>query len=233
MKEVVVFGTGVFVLIISGLAYGGQVGGTVKFSGSPPPREPISMAADPTCAAIHSEPVLSESVLVNDNGSLRNVFVYVKQGLEGKSVPVPTTPVTMDQKGCQYQPHVFGIQVGQPLQIVNSDNTLHNVHSLAEKSKQFNLGMPMQGMKLDRTFSNPEVMVKMKCDVHPWMTGYVIVNENPFITVTGDSGNFSLQGLPAGTYTLEAWHEKYGTKTADVTVGTGETKSVDFSFSGS
>jgi len=189
------------------------------------------MAADPTCASLHSEPVFAETVIANSNGTLKNVFVYVKEGLEGKTFPAPTTPVTIDQKGCQYHPHVFGIQVGQPLEIINSDSTLHNVHSLANQSKQFNLGMPIQGMKLAKKFENPEVMVKFKCDVHPWMNAHIGVLTHPYYGVSGDEGTFEIKDLPAGTYTIEAWHEKYGTQTQSVTV-TDQPANVEFTFNG-
>ena len=217
-------------LIISTSAYAGQVTGTVKFTGTAPVREPLSMAADPTCMAAHPEPALAENVLVNANGTLKNVFVYVKQGLEGKTFPAPATPVTIDQKGCQYSPHVFGIQAGQDLQILNSDNTLHNIHSMAEKNKQFNLGMPIQGMKLNKKFENPEVMVHMKCDVHPWMSAYIGVLPHSFYGVSGDDGSFSIKDLPAGDYVVEAWHEQYGAQEQKVTVAEGAPANLEFSF---
>ncbi len=212
--------------------FAGAITGTVKFSGTPPQNEVISMSADPVCASLHSGPVQTETVLVNSDGTLKNVFVYVKEGLAGKTFPAPATPVTIDQKGCRYTPHVLGIQVGQPLEIINSDNTLHNVHSLAEKSKQFNLGMPLQGMKLTKKFEVPEVMVKLKCDVHPWMSAYIGVLDHPFFSVTNGAGTFEIKDLPAGDYTIEAWHEKYGAQTQSVTVAEDSPASVDFAFNG-
>ena len=150
--------------------------------------------------------------------------------MEGQTFPAPPEPVTIDQLGCQYHPHVFGIQVGQTLQILNSDNTLHNIHSLAEKNKQFNLGMPIQGMKLTKKFDQPEVMTKLKCDVHPWMHAYIGVLPHPFYGTTGEDGTFEIKELPPGEYTLEALHEKYGTQTQKVTVGEGS-QTADFTFS--
>ena len=211
--------------------FAGSVTGKVNFTGTAPQMEQVSMAADPVCAGLHSEPVYTETVVANANGTLKNVFVYVKEGLEGQSFPAPTEAVTFDQHGCWYKPHVFGIQVGQPLQIVNSDSTLHNVHSLAEKSKQFNLGMPIQGMKLKKTFENPEVMAKFKCDVHPWMNAYVGILTHPYYSVTGEEGSFEIKNLPAGEYTIEAWHEQYGTQTQKVTVSGEEPVQVEFTFS--
>ncbi len=218
-----------FMFILSHNLFAAAVTGKINFTGTAPQMEKISMNADPVCASLHSEPVIEETVVVNSNGTLKNVFVYVKEGLEGKTFPAPTAPVTIDQKGCQYHPHVFGIQVGQPLEILNSDSTLHNIHSLAEKSKQFNLGMPIQGMKMTKKFDNPEVMVKMKCDVHPWMNAYIGVLTHPYYGVSGDDGTFEIKDLPAGNYVIEAWHEKYGTQTQSITV-TDQPTSVDFTF---
>lgn len=228
MKKFFLFVT-VF-LVLNSSVFAGSITGKVSFTGEAPAPEQISMNADPTCASLHSEPVYSENVLVNENGTLQNVFVYVKEGLEGKTFETPSTPITIDQKGCMYHPHVFGIQAGQALEIMNSDATLHNIHSLAEKSKQFNLGMPIQGMKLTKKFENPEIMVKMKCDVHPWMSAFVGVLPHSFFSVTGVEGTFEIKDLPAGEYTLEAWHEKYGVQTQKVTVGEGPAN-VDFTFS--
>ncbi len=211
--------------------FAGSVTGKVNFTGTAPENEQLSMAADPVCSSLHSEPVLAETVLVNPNNTLKNVFVYVKQGLEGKTFPAPGTPVSIDQKGCQYHPHVFGIQVGQPLEILNSDSTLHNIHALAEKTPQFNLGMPIQGMKLKKKFDKSEIMVKMKCDVHPWMNAYIGVLDHPYYSTTGDEGTFELKDLPAGDYVIEAWHEKYGTQTQNVTVAEGTPAQIEFTFS--
>ncbi len=219
-----------FFLFLSQL-FAGTVTGKVNFTGTAPVNEKISMNADPVCSSLHATPVFTETVLANDNKTLKNVFVYVKEGLEGKTFPTPSTPVTIDQKGCQYIPHVFGIQVNQTLEIVNSDSTLHNIHALPEKNKQFNLGMPLQGMKLNKKFDTPEVMAKFKCDVHPWMNAYVGVLPHPYFSVTGTDGTFEIKDLPAGEYTVEAWHEKYGTQTQKITVVEGSS-SVDFTFNG-
>jgi plastocyanin len=223
----------VSVILLSFLkpALAGSVAGKVNFTGTVPQMDQISMSADPVCAGLHKDPVFAETVAVNGNGTLKNVFVYVKEGMEDQIFAAPTEPVTLDQQGCWYKPHVFGIQVGQPLQIINSDATLHNVHSLAEKSKQFNLGMPIQGMKLKKTFENPEVMAKFKCDVHPWMNAYAGVLTHPYYSVTGDEGAFEIKDLPAGEYTIEAWHEQYGTQMQKVTVTDEEPISVEFTFS--
>lgn len=231
-----VFISGIFVLstLFSGntaKAVGGSaVTGKVMFEGTPPTPTPIRMDADPVCLLQHKGGAASEEVVVNANGTLKNVFVYVKQGLEGQKFDTPTEPVVFDQKDCHYEPHVFGIMVSQPLQILNSDGTLHNVHALPKNSKEFNLGMPIQGMKLTQKFAAPEIMVKIKCEVHPWMSAYGGVVEHPFYAVSGDDGTFTIKDLPPGEYVLEAWHEKYGAQTAAVKVP--ETTEASFTFKG-
>ena len=209
---------------------GGTLTGRALFTGAAPASAPIRMDADPVCLLQNKDGATAEEVVVNSNGTLKNVFVYVKQGLEGQKFEPPAEPVIFDQKGCRYHPHVFGVMVNQPFEIMNSDGTLHNVHSLAKASKEFNLGMPIQGMKLTQKFTAPEVMVKITCEVHPWMNAYGGVLEHPFYSVTGDDGSFSIQGLPSGEYTIEAWHEKFGAQTATVKVpDQGE---VNFTFKG-
>lgn len=229
-KSVLVILTVIF--LSASTAFAGTVTGKANFTGTPPVMEAISMDADPFCAGLHPEPLTFEEVVLNADNTLKNVFVYVKQGLEGKTFDVPAEPVVMDQNGCHYVPHVFGVQVNQPLQIVNSDATLHNVHGMPTASKEFNLGMPIAGMKLKRTFDAPEVMVKFKCDVHPWMNAYAGVLTHPFYGVTGDTGTFEIKNLPPGSYVVEAWHEKYGVQTANVTVAGDEAQTVDFTFAG-
>ena len=209
----------------------GSITGKINFTGTAPEEPAIDMAADPVCAGQHPEPIKTEEVIVNADNTLKNVFVYVKEGLPaGQTYPAPATPVTLDQKGCHYSPHVFGVQVGQDIEIVNSDSTLHNVHGMPTQSKEFNLGMPIPGMKLKRKFEKQEVAVKFKCDVHPWMNAYVGVVDHPFYAVTGDNGTFEIKDLPAGNYVIEAWHEKYGTQTANVTVAEGAAATADLSF---
>jgi hypothetical protein len=136
----------------------------------------------------------------------------------------------LNQQGCHYTPHVFGVQVGQPLDILNSDDTLHNVHAAAQVNQEFNLGQPFKGMKTTRTFDKPEVMIPFKCDVHTWMNAFVGVLAHPYFAVSADGGKFSLKTLPPGTYEIEAWHEKLGTQTQTVTVGEKETKEITFTF---
>src|SRR5262249_7833207 len=145
----------------------------------------------------------------------------------------PADPVVMDQHGCQYLPHVFGVQVGQPLKVLNSDGTLHNVHAITKVNAAFNLAMPKFMKAKTVTFAKPEQMVKFQCEVHNWMNAWVGVMSHPYFAVTGDDGTFSLKGLPPGTYDVVAWHEKYGMQTQKVTVTGTETKTQDFAFKAS
>jgi plastocyanin len=208
---------------------GGTISGTISLDGAAPQRQPVKMSADPACEAANPGGRLGEVFLVKD-GKVQNVFVYVKEGLGDQKFDTPATPAVLDQHGCMYAPRVLGLMVGQELEIRNSDATLHNVHSLAEKSKQFNNAMPMKGMTIKRKFTEPEVMVRFKCDVHPWMGAYIGVLPHPLFAVSKEDGTFSIANVPAGTYTIEAWHEKMGTQTASVTVAEGATATADFKF---
>ena len=205
------------------------VTGKVTFAGTPPPAQPVKLSSDPYCEKANAG-LKTETEVIGSDGSVGNVFVYVKDGLGNRTFPAPSQPVVLDQKGCHYTPHVMGIQIGQPLQIVNSDDTLHNVHGLAKSNKEFNQGQPIQGMKMTHTFSTKEVMIPFKCDVHGWMNAWIGVLDHPYYAVTSPDGTFSLKGLPPGTYTIEAWHEKLGTQTQTVTVGEKETKNLAFTF---
>ncbi|MBV9462894.1 MAG: hypothetical protein JO317_01580, partial [Verrucomicrobiae bacterium] len=184
-------------------AASGSITGKVVFSGTPPAPDPIQMQADPYCAA-HSGTKASERLVVGAGGALKNVVVYIKGPKAGSP---PAEKALLDQVGCHYQPHVLAVMAGQAITIKNSDGTLHNVHAMPEKNQGFNLGQPMQNMSADKTFANPEVSVKFKCDVHPWMNAYVAVLENPWFAVTGDDGSFTISNVPPGNYTLVAWQE--------------------------
>jgi plastocyanin len=193
--------------------------------------EGIKMNADPVCVKENTTPQFQETYAVGSDGkALANVFVYVKDGLGNYVYDTPTMPMTIDQKSCRYHPHVFGIRVGQPLEILNSDPTLHNIHALPKGNAEFNTGQPIQGMKTTHTFTQKEVMVPFKCDVHGWMNAYVGVLDHPYFAVTKEDGKFELNTLPPGTYTIEAWHEKLGTMTQSVTLGPKDTKEVAFTF---
>jgi plastocyanin len=221
----------VLTMACAGLAAAGDVSGTVSFGGTAPKAARIMMNADPVCVKQHAAPVTGEEVLVNKNGTLKNVLIYVKEGLGSRKFDAPASKLEFNQKGCQYTPHVLGIQVGQELEVVNSDPTLHNVHSLSKENPQFNVAQPKQGMKLTKKFDKPEVF-KVKCEVHTWMGAYIGVFNNPFFAVTGDDGSFTLKNLPAGDYTIEAWHEKYGTQQVKVKVAASGAAAASFKFEG-
>jgi hypothetical protein len=208
-----------------------SVTGTVRFDGAAPAAVKVKMDADPACQQQHASPVHTEEVVVGSDGGLKNVFVYVKEGAKGPFA-APTAPVELSQSGCWYTPHVFGIQVGQPLEIVNNDPTLHNVNAKPTINQPFNVAQPTKGMKTKKSFTKPEVGVKFKCNVHPWMSAYAGVVDHPFFGVSDEHGAFTISGLPAGTYVVEAWHEKYGTQTQTVSVSDGESKSLNLVFKG-
>ncbi len=212
-------------------AGGATLTGKVAFEGAAPKMELLKMDADAFCKAEHKDPVYSQEVVVNPNNTLRWVLVYVKEGVTG-SYPPPKEAVTLDQHGCQYSPHIFGIQVGQTLKILNSDSTLHNIHALPKKNAEFNIGQPFPKMVTEKKFDQVEVPVRFKCDVHKWMGAYCAVLNNPFFAVTNEQGTFEIKGLPPGNYVIEAWQEKYGAQTQNVTVSGTESKTVDFSFKG-
>ena len=212
-------------------AFAGTLTGKAFFEGTPGENPKIDMTADPVCRSLNPGTVFAQRIVVNSNQTLKNVFVYIKEGFGTQTFPASTTPAILNQKGCNYVPHVQGMRANQKLQLINSDSNIHNVHAFSKNSPEFNLGMPLQGMKLEKTFSNPEIMVKMKCDVHPWMTGYIGVLSHPFFAVTGTDGTFEIKDVPPGEYTIEAWHETYGTKTKKVVVSGDTLTEADFKFS--
>jgi plastocyanin len=212
------------------------IAGKIMLEGTPPANAPIRMNADPACvAATKGQNPTQETYVVGSGGSLGNVFVYVKSGLSG-SFPAPTNAVVFDQHSCHYVPHVFGVQVGQPIEILNSDPTLHNIHALPKTNQEFNTAQPIQGMKTQHTFTVKEAttIVPFKCDVHGWMNAYVGVLDHPYFAVTKEDGAFSIPNLPPGTYELVAWHERLGEQTQSITVAAKESKSdANFTFKAS
>ena len=209
-----------------------SVTGTVSYDGKVPNLKPLSMDADPVCKGKHQAPVPSEMLALGSGNTMGNILVRVVSGLpEGKTYPAPKDPVLMDQNGCIYKPHVLVLQAGQPLKVLNSDGILHNVHALPKVNSQFNIAMPPTRKEAEHVFDKPEEPFQIKCDVHPWMTAYTMIVTNPFYFVTAEDGKFTISDLPAGTYEIEAWHEKLGKKTEKVTVGETDAKAVDFKFS--
>lgn len=208
----------------------GTITGKVNFQGQAPKFPPISMDADAFCASKHSGKVYPEAVIANSNGTLRNVFVYVKSGLEGKNMAVPDQPVELDQKGCLYDPHVIGIQAGQSLKVVTSDNTTHNIHPMPKDNPDWNISQPPGADPIIKSFNRPEESIPVKCNQHPWMKAYIHVVRSPFYAVTGPDGTFQIKGLPPGNYQLEAVHEHYGGMAQAATVTPKGTTTVEFTY---
>lgn len=204
--------------------------GRVFFNGKAPASKLIRMKLDPACEQEGDAPVYSEEVVRGAGGALANVFVYIKDGLGHNRYAAPATPVVLDQHRCRYVPRVFGIQVGQTLKILNSDRTLHNVHASAQQNKSFNLAMSAVQKTRTRVFDKPEVMIPLRCNVHPWMIAYAGVLDHPFYSVTDTTGGYKLSALPAGEYRLEVWHESFGTLVQDVKLTEDETQTIDFTF---
>jgi plastocyanin len=210
-------------------AKAGTLSGRVAIEGPVPANAPIKMTGDPVCAGAHKDGATQET-FVSENGGLGNVFVYVKDGLGKYYFDPPSTPVRLDQNGCLYRPHVFGVQVGQNIEFVNSDATGHNVHALPNTNQEFNFSQFIQKQTDTKFFSAPEVMVRFKCDMHNWMSAYAGVLPHPYFAVTPGTGEFELKNVPAGAYTIEAWHEKLGTQTQQVTLGEKDAKTLAFVF---
>ena len=210
------------------------ISGSVKFTAKPPRVRKIDMAgADEKCAEMHGgKRQRPDTVVLNDNGTLRNVFVWVKTGVDGWKFPMPDGDASLDQKGCLYAPHVQGMRVGQSLAVKTSDPTAHNDHGYGKVNRSFNRSQPSGAanvtMRMRRGEASPPM--KVKCDIHPWMNAYVAVVPHPYFAVTGADGSFELPNLPPGTYTIEAWHEKYDVMEQTVTVGDGETQTLEFTY---
>ncbi|MGA7924505.1 MAG: carboxypeptidase regulatory-like domain-containing protein [Candidatus Sulfotelmatobacter sp.] len=206
-----------------------SVKGVVRFEGTAPKSKLISMSADPSCAKQHPSPVFAEEVMADSKGDLQNVIVFVSEGLGDRTFDAPTEPVVVEQKGCMYMPHVLAMRANQTLHMVNDDSTSHNIHPTPANNREWNKA-ELPGSTMDETFSRPEIAIPVKCNIHPWMRGYIAVFKHPYFVVTGKNGSFDLTNLPPGTYMIEAWHEKLGTATQKITIGAGETKNLDFVF---
>ncbi|OVE82111.1 hypothetical protein BVY03_02355 [bacterium K02(2017)] len=221
---------------ISNLSHAASVTGTVKWEGPVPNLKPINMSADVICAGKYKgkDPAKSQVLSLGDGNTMGNILVKVKSGLPaGKTYTAPTETLEVNQNGCMYEPHVFAVMQGQPIKFLNSDGTKHNVHALPSINRQFNITMPKTMTESAvKSFKEKECSpFRVKCDIHPWMVSYACVMDHPFFAVTKKDGTFKIDNLPAGTYELEAWHEKAGTRTASVTVTDADSKEVSFTFS--
>lgn len=211
-------------------AAAGSITGKIVFTGKKPVTHAIDMSEDPACVSAHKGKVYDES-FVSGSG-LGNVFVYIKSGLEGKTFETPSAPVVIDQGGCQFHPHVLGVQVNQPVSITNSDPVTHNIHPMAVSNREWNHSQGPGDPAMTRRFTKPEIMIPVKCNIHGWMRAYIGVLDHPYFAVTKEDGSFEIANLPAGTYTMATWHETLGTQEQQITVSAGGHVTADFTFKG-
>jgi plastocyanin len=212
---------------------GATITGKVSFDGTAPKAKALDMSAVPACTQGRKTPGMTEEVVVNPNGTMKNAFVWIKSGLPAdKTWQVPTTAVELKQEGCMYQPHIVAVMAGQNLDIKNADPTNHNIHPMPTTNQDFNQSQPPGAGDIQHSFPREEVMVPVKCNIHPWMKAYIGVVSHPFFAVTGDDGTYSIKGLPPGTYTIEVWQEKYGVQDQTITVGAKDNKTQDFTIKG-
>jgi plastocyanin len=213
-----------------GASVGASLTGSVKLEGPAPKRAPINMAREPSCAATHKTSPLAEDVVVGPDGALQNVVIYISEGLPERVWDAPAEPVVLNQNGCLYSPHVVALQIDQKLRIVNGDKTSHNIHPMPSSNREWNKSEPPGVPPFEETFAREEVAIPVKCNVHSWMRAYIAVFRHPWFAVTGSDGSFEIKNVPAGSYTIQAWHEKYGTLREKVTVGVNGANHLEFAF---
>ena len=207
---------------------GGTITGKVTYTGTPPKMKPIDMSKEPVCNQQHNPPEKTQTVVTGPGDALEYVVVYISAG--DKAAGPPSAGLRYDQKGCMYTPHVIALMVGQQLQVLNSDATTHNIHPTPTDNREWNKSQPPNAPPIVETFARPEVAIPVKCNVHPWMKGYFAVLANPLFSVTAKDGKFEIKGVPPGTYTVEAWQEKYGVLDQTVTVAASQAATSDFTF---
>jgi plastocyanin len=205
------------------------ISGTVKLAGPQAVATHISMAADPACLKAHPAPVISEEVVTGANGALKNVIVYISDGLGNRAFDPPKELAVFDQKGCSYSPHILGMRAGQTLRVTNSDPTTHNIHPVPQNNREWNMSQPPLLPPIEQTFAREEI-IPVKCNIHPWMRGYIAVFKHPYFAVTDKNGSFDLKNVPPGEYTIQAWHEKYGVLTQKVNLAPNQSQGVEFVF---
>jgi plastocyanin len=213
-------------------ANAGTIKGEVRFTGKRPVHKTIDMSSDPACVEAHHGKASDESVVVNPNGTLANAFVYIKSGLEGKQFEAPATPVSLDQRGCWFEPRVIGIQTGQTLVVANSDPVTHNIHPLAQINREWNHSQGPGEAPLERKFLRREIMIPVKCNIHSWMRAYIGAVEHPYFSVTGRDGGFEINNIPPGDYVIEAWQEKLGSQEQKLTVSPAGRMEASFTLKG-
>lgn len=223
-----------FIATMVPAATAGTIVGKASLVGMIPPPRRIHMSADPECDRLNPDGVASQTLIVAPDSGVAGVVVSVKEGLdEDTRYDAPAASVALEQKGCMFTPHVLGLQVGQVLEIRNSDATMHNVHAAPAVGGAFNTAMPTLNQVIKKRFDARQIAVRIKCDVHPWMSAYVAVVEHPFFAISTGDGSYAIKDLPPGTYTVEAWHETLGSQTSlPVKVGGEQPATVNFSFAG-
>jgi len=216
-------------MIVAADSASGSISGQVKFQGTPPKMTHIDMSTDPNCAKAHAGSNTTQDVVAGSGGGLENVVVYVADGLPAQAFQPPAQPAVFDQKGCTYSPHVLAMQANQKLDVVNDDKTTHNIHPMPENNREWNKTQP-PGIPIEETFAREEIAIPVKCNIHPWMHGYIAVFKHPFFAVTDQEGHFEIKNVPAGNYTIKAWQEKLGTQTQPVSLQAGQSGTATFVF---
>jgi plastocyanin len=213
-------------------ANGATVTGKVTVDGTAPVMKALDMSANPFCVRAHTTPQKSEEVEAGAGGALKDVFVWIKDGdaVTSKTWQVPTTAVMLDQNGCMYKPHMLGVMAGQNIDIKTSDQTNHNIHPMPSVNQEWNESQAPGSEDKMKSFPRQEVMIPVKCQIHPWMKAYIGVVSHPFFAVTADDGSYTIKGLPPGTYTLEFWQEKYLVHDEPITVAAKDSKTVNYAY---